>query len=103
MLRQGRGSIDRPDRFDIADGKGGFWLGGQTALVHWHDGASESYPIAALRTNAGQHGVVSVALGPDGTVWVGILAAGPGLGLGQLKEGVVKPFVTPTFDGSKSR
>ena len=85
----------------LADGKGGFWLGGQTALVHWRDGASESYPIAALRTNVGQHGVVSLALGPDGTVWVGILAEGPGLGLGQLKDGVVKPYVTPTFDGSK--
>ncbi len=85
----------------LADGKGGFWLGGQTALVHWRDGASESYPIGALRTNVGQHGVVSLALGPDGTVWVGILAEGPGLGLGQLKEGVVKPYVTPAFDGSK--
>jgi signal transduction histidine kinase/ligand-binding sensor domain-containing protein len=85
----------------LADGKGGFWLGGQTALVHWREGASETYPIEALRSNVGQHGVVSVALGPDGTVWVGMLAEGPGLGLGQLKEGVVKPFVTPTFDGSK--
>ena len=84
----------------LADGKGGFWLGGQTALVHWRDGTSETYPIEALKSNVGQHGVVSVALGPDGTVWVGMLAEGPGLGLGQLKEGVVKPFVTPTFDGS---
>ena len=85
----------------LADSKGGFWLGGQTALVHWRDGASETYPIEALKSNVGQHGVVSVALGPDGTVWVGMLAEGPGLGLGRLKEGVVKPFVTPTFDGSK--
>ena len=85
----------------VADGKGGFWLGGQTALVHWRDGASQTYPIEALKSNMGQHGVVSVALGPDGTVWVGMLAEGPGLGLGQFKEGAVKPFVTPTFDGSK--
>src|ERR1700720_2536424 len=27
----------------LADGKGGFWLGGSTALVHWHDGVSETY------------------------------------------------------------
>ena len=27
----------------LADGKGGFWLGGQTALVHWHCGSSETY------------------------------------------------------------
>lgn len=85
----------------LPDGKGGFWLGGQTALVHWHDGASETYPIEALKSNVGQHGVVSLALGPDGILWVGMLAEGPGLGLGRLQQGVVKPFVTPTFDGSK--
>ena len=28
-------------------------------------------------------------------------AAGPGLGLGQLREGVFRSFVTPNFDGSK--
>ena len=85
----------------LPDGKGGFWLGGQTGLVHWHDGVSETYPIKALNSNAGQQGVVSLARGPDGTLWVGILAEGPGLGLGRLIEGIAKPFVTPTFDGSK--
>jgi signal transduction histidine kinase/ligand-binding sensor domain-containing protein len=85
----------------LADGKGGFWLGGQTALVHWHDGVSETYPIEALKSNAGQNGIASLAHGPDESLWVGIEADGPGLGLGQLKHGVVKPFVTPTFNGSK--
>ncbi len=85
----------------LADGKGGFWLGGQTALVHWHDGISEMYRIEALKSNAGQNGIASLARGPDGSLWVGIQAEGPGLGLGQLKEGAVQPFVTPTFDGSK--
>ncbi len=85
----------------LADGKGGFWLGGQTALIHWHDGVSEMYRIEALKSNAGQNGIASLAHGPDGSLWVGIQAEGPGLGLGQLKEGAVKPFVTPTFDGSK--
>jgi PAS domain S-box-containing protein len=85
----------------LADGKGGFWLGGQTALVHWHDGVSEMYRIDALKSNAGQNGISSLAHGPDGSLWVGIQAEGPGLGLGQLKEGAVKPFVAPNFDGSK--
>src|SRR5271157_2577888 len=85
----------------LADGKGGFWLGGQTALVHWHDGVSDLYPVEALKSNAGQHGIVSLALGPDGSLWVGIQAEGRGLGLGRLMGGIVKPFVTPTFDGSK--
>jgi len=77
----------------LADGKGGFWLGGQGALVHWHGGVSETYPIKAS--------VGSLARARDGTLWVGMETEGPGLGLGQLKEGAVKPFVTPTFDGSK--
>jgi signal transduction histidine kinase/ligand-binding sensor domain-containing protein len=85
----------------LADGKGGFWLGGQTELVHWHDGVSEMYRIEALQSNTGQNGIASLAHGPDGSLWVGIQAEGPGLGLGQLNEGAVKPFVTPTFDGSK--
>jgi signal transduction histidine kinase/ligand-binding sensor domain-containing protein len=85
----------------LADGQGGLWLGGQTALVHWRDGKSRTYPIKALESGAGQHGVFSLALGPDGTLWVGMLAEGPGLGLARLEGGTVKPFVTRTFDGSK--
>jgi signal transduction histidine kinase/ligand-binding sensor domain-containing protein len=77
----------------LADGNGGFWLGGQTALVHWHAGVSETYPIKAA--------AFSLARGPDGTLWVGTQGGDSGPGLAQLKEGAVKPFVTPTFDGSR--
>ena len=77
----------------LADGNGGFWLGGQTGgLVHWHAGASEKY-------NVGNE-VFSLARGPDGSLWVGISGEGPGKGLQQLKDGALKPFVTPTFNGS---
>src|SRR5208282_3548000 len=85
----------------LADGRGGFWLGGQTALVHWHDGVSETYPIEALNSNTGQMGINGLARDSDGTLWVGIMAEGRGLGLGRLIGGIVKPFVAPTFDGSK--
>ncbi len=84
-----------------ADGKGGFWLGGQTALVHWHDGVSETYAIEALNSNAGQIGINGLARDREGVLWVGMAAEGRGLGLGRLIGGIVKPFVTPTFDGSK--
>ena len=46
-------------------------------------------------------GVNSLARGADGSLWVGIAAAGPGLGLGKFSGGVFRPFVTPNFDGSK--
>jgi signal transduction histidine kinase/ligand-binding sensor domain-containing protein len=82
----------------LADGKGGFWLGGSTALVHWHGGVSEMYPIGAPKSNGGD--IMAVARATGGSLWVGINKEGPGLGLAQLKDGAVKPFVTPTFDGS---
>ncbi|HKN20012.1 MAG TPA: two-component regulator propeller domain-containing protein [Terracidiphilus sp.] len=85
----------------LADGKGGFWLGGQTALVHWHSGVSESYPIEGLKSNAGRTGIGSLALGPDGSLWAGTFRGGPRRGLGRLIKGVFQPFITPGFDGSK--
>ena len=85
----------------LADGEGGFWVGGQTALVHWRAGVSQIYPIEGLKSNAGDIGINKLARGTDGSLWVGIAAAGPGLGLGKLSDGVFRPFVTPEFDGSK--
>ena len=84
----------------LADGKGGFWLGGQRAVVHWHAGVSEVYPIEALRTNSGD-GVNALALDSSGSLWIGLLPQGPGEGLGRLENGVFKSFVVPGFDGSK--
>jgi len=85
----------------VADGRGGVWLGGQAALVHWHAGVSEMYPIKGLRSNAGAPGIMSLARGPDGSVWVGIVSKGPGQGLARFERGTVRSFVTQTFDGSK--
>jgi len=77
----------------LGDGNGGFWLGGRAGgLVHWHAGTSEKY-------NVGNE-VFSLARGPDGSLWVGLSGEGPGKGLQQLKDGALKPFVTPTFNGS---
>jgi len=85
----------------LADGSGGFWLGGQAALVHWHDGVSETYPIKGLKSNTGSPGILSLARGPNGSVWVGIVSKGPGLGLARFEQGTVRSFATKTFDGSK--
>ncbi len=76
----------------LADGHGGFWLGGETALVHWHQGGiSEVYPVKS--------GIMGLARAADGTVWVGNQEEGRGLEL--LKDGGLRPFATSTFDGSK--
>ncbi len=85
----------------LADGEGGFWVGGQTSLVHWRAGVSQMYPIEGLKSNTGDVGINSLARDAAGSLWVGIAAAGPGLGLGKFSDGVFRPFVTPSFDGSK--
>lgn len=84
----------------LADGKGGFWLGGQRAVVHWHGGKAEVYPIEALKSNSSD-GVAALRFGSNGSLWVGLLPEGPGQGLGRLENGVFKSFITPGFDGSK--
>lgn len=60
----------------LAHSKGGFWIGGQTTLVDWHDSAPGRYPVEALKSNLGQFGIAGLAHGPDGSLWVGILAPG---------------------------
>ena len=77
----------------LADGNGGFWLGSQGgSLAHWHSGTSETYKVG--------DDVQSLAIGPDGALWLGIRGEGPGRGLQRMKDGVVKPFGTPTFNGT---
>lgn len=84
----------------LADGKGGFWLGAQREVVHWHAGVSRVYPIASLAGNS-DDGVTALALDPNGTLWVGMLPQGPGKGLGRLVNGVFQPYTAPGFDGSR--
>ena len=72
-----------------------------TGVFGW-EGIRGACPLACRRFekyDVGQE-VFSLARGPDGSLWVGISGEGPGEGLQQLKDGAVKPFVTPTFNGS---
>ena len=85
----------------LSDGSGGFWIGGDTSLVHWKAGASKIYEPQALKSNSGQEGVSSLVRNPDGSLWVGIAAAGPGLGLQRFRDGNFERFSAPNFDDSK--
>lgn len=78
----------------LADGGGGLWLGGSTAVVHWRRGnVLETYPVRAS--------VSSIARTPEGTLWVGLLEGGPGRGLLELRDGVLKTFVGEHLDGGE--
>src|SRR3984957_4393967 len=93
--------IGMPSSF-IPDGNGGFWIGGDTSLLHWKiDAAAEIYSFQQLQSNVGQFGIRSLVEDSDGSLLVGIVAAGPGLGLERFRNGVLAPVVLPNFDGSK--
>jgi PAS domain S-box-containing protein len=86
----------------IPDGNGGLWIGGDTSLLHWKMGAApEIYSPQQLRSNVGQVGIHSLVKDSDGSLWLGIEATGPGLGLERFRNGVLTPVVLPNFDGSK--
>jgi len=93
--------IGMPSSF-IPDGKGGFWIGGDTSLLHWKMGAApEIYSFKQLQSNVGQIGIRSLVEDSDGSLLVGIVSAGPGLGLEKFRDGVLTPIVLRNFDGSK--
>jgi signal transduction histidine kinase/ligand-binding sensor domain-containing protein len=81
------------------DGKGGVWIGTDTALVHWRSGHSEIYECAALRTNTGQNAIQGIVPDSDGSLWVGV--ASPGVGLQKFVDGAFRPVVIGPFDGRK--
>jgi PAS domain S-box-containing protein len=94
-------TIHVPSSF-IPDGKGGFWIGGDTSLLHWKMGAvPEIYSFQQLQSNVGQIGVHNLLEDSDGSLLVGIMAAGPGLGLERFRNGVLTPVALPNFNGTK--
>jgi PAS domain S-box-containing protein len=92
-------TINTPTSF-APDGKGGFWIGGNTSLLHWKMGATPEIYRLQLESSPGT-GIQSLLEDSDGSLWVGIEVAGPGLGLERLHDGVLSPVVLPNFDSSK--
>ena len=86
----------------LPDGTAGFWIGTDTSLVHWRAGASEVHELQALRSNSGQEGISSLVRDSDGSLWVGIAAAGRSLGLERFRNGTFEPFTAPNFDNTKN-
>src|ERR1017187_8298560 len=84
----------------LADRDGTLWIGGDTLLLHWAQGAPTVYRLPGLAENRGIPGITAIAPSADGGVWVGVGKAGPGLGLQRLTDGRWHSFDTPAFHGS---
>ena len=87
--------------FSLAqDGDGNLWLGGDTHLVRWAPNSQRVYNPIALKANAGQIGIMGLAVDPNGSLWAGIAGLGPGLQLQHLTGGVWRPFIAPRSQSS---
>ena len=84
----------------MEDDQGNLWLGGNTELVSWKPDSHRVYAPGGLKSNKQMAGFLSLAASPDGSLWAGMAAKGPGLGLQRLVHGAWTPFTTPEFDGA---
>jgi PAS domain S-box-containing protein len=87
----------------IRDNLGYFLIGGDTALVRWKPGSSAWYELPGPKSEPGLAGISDLALAADGSVWVGVVRPGHGLGLQRWVNGAWKTLITPTFDSSTLR
>ncbi|MGD0648396.1 MAG: two-component regulator propeller domain-containing protein [Acidobacteriaceae bacterium] len=83
-----------------SDRLGNVWLAGGAMVSRWQPGSAGTYISPGLNPAEIFNGVLALAGGPDGSLWVGLVESGKGGGLQQLVQGAWRPFVTPEFDGS---
>jgi len=81
------------------DSLGNMWLAGGPMVSRWQTSSADTYVSAGLDPAEVFNGVLALAGGPNGSLWVGLVHAGRGGGLQQLVQGAWKPFVTPEVDG----
>src|SRR5271167_1564003 len=82
------------------DTLGNVWLAGGAMVSRWQTNSADTYVPVALNPAENFNGVVALAGGPDGSVWIGLVHAGKGGGLQQLAHGTWRPFIAPGFDAS---
>jgi signal transduction histidine kinase/ligand-binding sensor domain-containing protein len=83
----------------VQDTLGNFWLGGSAAILRWRPGSSQLYKIKGMEALVGTSDVGAMATAADGSLWVGMRAAGKGLGLQHMVDGVLQPYVAPNLNG----
>ncbi len=83
------------------DSSEGIWFGCQM-LCRW-DGNSISHYMQEQIEHPSGDGVVGLAAGAAGSVWVAMDGVGPGLGVRHYSNGGFTSYVVPGFDGATIR
>lgn len=93
-----------PYALSLAEDAGGnLWNGAGTQLVRWQSGSSTTWTLKSLKPTAGLDGIQALAVDRKDSLWVGINYPRSGLGLEQLRKGVLKTFHSPHLNGAKLR
>jgi signal transduction histidine kinase len=82
------------------DRRGNIWIGGTAALTEWRSGSAINYGPDGIRPAVSLESMQAISPAADGSMWIGMVRSGPGLGLQNLLDGVWKPLVLPGFDSS---
>ena len=83
----------------VRDSSANLWMGSD-ALLRWRPDSSTQYLAERLKDSA-IDGVHTLALAKDGSLWVGIMETGKGLGLQHLIDGHPSDVVVPGMDGRR--
>jgi signal transduction histidine kinase/ligand-binding sensor domain-containing protein len=100
----GKNKSDNPAAFGLAlaeDSSGDIWYGCQM-LCRWN-GSSMSHYLQEQMDHPSGDGVVALAAGVEGSVWVAMDGVGPALGVRYYTNGGFKSYVVPGFDGATIR
>jgi signal transduction histidine kinase/ligand-binding sensor domain-containing protein len=84
----------------VRDESGNLWTGTELGLFRWKPGSSAAYLSPGLKNSEGHDGVATLAPGPGGSLWAGMVWTGRGRGLQQFREGIWKPVIEPGLDSS---
>jgi signal transduction histidine kinase/streptogramin lyase len=86
----------------LAEGDSGdIWFGCQM-LCRWNGSSISHYMQEQIDRPSGD-GIVGLAAGTMGSVWVAMDGVGPGLGVRHYSDGGFKSYVVPGFDGATIR
>jgi signal transduction histidine kinase/ligand-binding sensor domain-containing protein len=82
------------------DGHGYIWVASASQLIRWKSGVSQTFAPKELKVAEELYGVSVLLPDADGSMWVGVYRAGPGLGLEHIVGSTWSPLKIDGLDTS---